>query len=443
MPHVTFIHPCIGRFQDTPIVKTWQMQPLVYALLSALTPPEWGRKLIDDRVEKIDYDIETDLVAISLETFTAKRGYQIAAKFRERGVPVVVGGYHPTFCPDEALEYADAICVGEGEGVWKQILEDTLAGKLKGIYQSRAPKFIDVKPDRSIFEGKRYLDLALVENGRGCCYECGFCSVSAFHNATYRRRPVEAVIEELKSLKNKQVFFVDDNIVSEFNAARELFSVLKQYKIQWVSQASLSIARDQKLLNEMVASGCVGLLVGFESLDQNNIEMIKKPANRVEQYSEDLKKLQKAGIKIYGSFVFGYPNDTPESFEKTLNFVKKHKMFMAAINHLVPFPGTPLYAELETNGQLPGEKWWLSDNYRFGQAPFITNGRLNNEQIVEHCNAIKKKFYSLGSIFMRGLDFRANCKSFKSAMAFIGLNLIMRREVSHKRGFPLGVRHPE
>ncbi|MHB9133228.1 MAG: B12-binding domain-containing radical SAM protein [Armatimonadota bacterium] len=440
MPRLTLIYPCIGRFPGDRYVRSWQMQPLAMAALAGMTPPEWEITFYDDRLEEIDYDTPADLVGISIETFTARRGYQIAAEFRKRQVPVVLGGYHATFCPDEALAHADAVCVGEAEGVWQSILADAAAGTLQRRYDGDGRRLLDgIQPDRRIFAEKPYFSLALVETGRGCPYRCDFCSISAFHQATYRRRPIPEIVEELRQLREKHVFFVDDNMIGDPQNARELFRALKPLGLQWVSQASINVAQDDELLRLMVESGCVGLLIGFESLNSDNLKKMGKRVNQTERYHAALARLRSAGVVIYGTFVFGYPHDTPALFAETVRFAREEKLFLAAFNHVVPFPGTPLYAELAESGQLRYPQWWLSEEYRFGQVPFHPQG-MSAEEIEQHCHAVRKGFYSGMSILQRSLDLRANCAGMRMMSAFYGLNFLLQREVAQKRGIPLGVR---
>lgn len=441
MPHVTFIYPCIGRFPDTTYVKSWQMQPLAIAVLSGLTPANWKRCLYDDRLEEIDYDQPTDLVAISSETYNARRAYQIAEEYRKRNVTIIMGGFHPTFCPEEALEHADAVCIGEAEGVWQDVLSDTLNGGLKRVYQGRSSETIKTIVDRNIFKGKSYLDIHLVEYGRGCKLKCKFCSITAFYKAAYRRRNVSDILTELKQLRGKYIFFVDDNIVANITELKELLREMMPLHINWVSQGSINMAWDDELLKMMVASGCIGVLIGFESLDDNNLGLMNKKINQTKKYSEAVEKLRRVGLRIYGTFIFGYPNDTDELMETTLQFSKKQKLFMAAFNHLVPFPGTELYQNIKEAEQLRFEKWWLNDTYRFGQLTYNPSGDFDAKEVEKGCIELRQKFYSLPSVFTRGIDFKANCKTLQSAKTFWGLNLLMRREIQQKYGLPLGVQN--
>ncbi len=440
MARVTFIYPSIGRFPDTRYVRSWQMQPLGIAVLAALTPLDWQKDFYDDRLEQIDYDKPTDLVAISIETYTARRGYQIAEEFHRRGVPVVMGGYHATFCTEEVLEHADAVCVGEAEGVWNDILEDKATGQLSRVYS--CPPSHDlrgVKPDRNIFRGKNYFKMALVETGRGCRFKCNFCSITAFHKATYRRRPIDEIIGELKQLKEKRVFFVDDNVIGDVENAKELFHALKPLGIQWMSQASVNVARDPALLDLMVESGCLGLLIGFESLNPDNLISMRKSINENVDYEKALRAMRERGILVYGTFMFGFPGDTPQLIRDTVQFAKNQKLFLAAFNHATPFPGTPLYDACDADRRLVYDRWWMSDEFAFGELPFEPECMTSSE-LEQCCHQARRDFYGLTSILHRSIDLKANCARFQTAAFFFGLNLLLHREVSQKRGIPLGLR---
>ena len=439
MPHVTLIYASLGRRRDGRFVRSWLQEPLCMGVLAALTPPAWQSTFIDDRHEAIDYDRPTDLVAISIETYSARRGYEIAARFREKGVPVVLGGYHPTLVPDEALQHGDAVCVGEAEAVWETILDDAAAGRLQGRYRGGADLSRNVLPDRRLFRGRPYLPLSLVETGRGCPYRCNFCSISAYFDATYRRRPIAHVLEDLETADHRDVFFVDDNLTGDVESARELFRAVRPLKRRWMTQTSLSSLDDRAFVSEMAKSGCMGVLVGFESLDEGNLKLMRKGVNRISQYRQALANLRDAGIFVYGTFVFGYPNDTPATVEQVVRFAIEERMMIAALNHLVPFPGTPLYRAYEAEKRLNHDRWWLSDGYVFGQVPFEPE-KMSAAETERHCLAARRRFYSLGSILRRSFDFRCNMATPSRAALYLWVNSMLRREVSEKRDIPLGHR---
>jgi radical SAM superfamily enzyme YgiQ (UPF0313 family) len=423
-------------------IRSWQMQPLAIAVLAGHTPRDWEISFFDDRMERIDYDRRADLVGISIEAYTARRGYQIAARFRSRGVPVVFGGYHATLRPEEALRHGDAVCAGDAEGAWPRILEDARRGRLGGIYRGEGRgELRGVVADRGLFRGKGYFPVALVETGRGCPYACEFCSVSAFNGATYRRRPTAEVIAELERLGERRVFFVDDNLVGERDSAAELFRALGPMGIRWVSQASIDVCRDPELLALMVKGGCAGLLVGFESLDPRNLAEMGKRVNRAPEYAAALATLRRAGIPVYGTFVFGYANDTPELIERTARFAIEQKLLLAGFNHITPFPGTRLWARVEAEGRQRHGDWWLSDGYRYGQVPFHPDSpSLDAAGVEEHCDRARRRFFGASAILRRAADLDANCRTPARAATFFAVNWLLRGEVSRKRGMPLGAR---
>ncbi|MBI2932013.1 MAG: B12-binding domain-containing radical SAM protein [Planctomycetes bacterium] len=436
---LTIIQPCMGRRIGEPYIRTWQMEPLAPAVLAALTPRDVETRFYDDRVESIPYDEPTDLVAITVETYTAKRAYQIASEYRRRGVPSVMGGFHATLASEEVSQYADSVVVGEAEEIWGQVLEDFQARRLQPLYRApRRPPLGGLKTDRSIFRGKRYLPLALVEAGRGCPYQCEFCAIQSYYSSTQTRRPIEEIVEEIRGLDKKAVFIVDDNIVSDIEEAKKLFKALIPLKIQWMSQASVKAAQDEECLRLMRASGCQGLLIGFETLNPRNLKLMRKSFNASQGgYDAALATLQKHGLRVYGTFIFGYDHDDEDALDQALGLSLRHDMFLAAFNHLLPFPGTPLYRRLKAEGRLLYDPWWLHPEYRFGMTPLIPKHR-TPEQVHELCRQGRAAFYGLRSILRRSLDFRANARGLFGWARFVAINLTMRRESVQRIGYPLG-----
>ena len=435
---ITFVRPNIHdqRSKDA-------MEPLVFAILKSITPPSIETVFYDERLEEIPYDEPTDLVAMTVETYTSRRAYQIANEFRQRGVPVVMGGYHPTFLPDEVLQFADVVVQGDAEGVWEQLLSDLRDGQLKRVYKKdQTDAYQGSCPDRSIFAGKKYANLGLVQYGRGCKFNCDFCSIRAFYGRDLRQRPVGEVVDEIKRLGRKHIFLVDDNIFVDIPKAKELFEALVPLNIQWTCQVSLDVTKDPELVDLMARSGCFSAVVGFESLNVQNLEQMNKKWNhRFGGYDKPIKVLQDAGVMLYGTFVFGYDNDTVDAFDEAVQFSIDNKFFLANFNPLTPTPKAPLMDRLREEGRLIHDKWWLDPNYRYGHATFHPRG-MTAEELTRGCYDARAKFYEYSSIYRRLWDRRTNLKTAYRSLFYTAANLVSRREIHSKQDLPLGAPTP-
>jgi radical SAM superfamily enzyme YgiQ (UPF0313 family) len=436
---LTLIYPSVGRKEGRPYVRAWQMQPLSMAVLAGLTPPDVEVRFYDDRLEAIPFDEPTDLVALSVETFTALRSYRIARRFRARGVPVVMGGFHVTLLPEEARQEADAIVVGDAEPVWRQLLDDARRRRLEPVYDGRGRRPLGgVKPRREVFAGKRYQNVTLVEFARGCNFKCDFCSITAFHGAAQGHRPAGEVAAEMAATGSRRFFIVDDNLVSQPAQARELCRALVPLGVRWVGQASIHIARDDALLDLMARSGCQGVLIGMESLDPANLRDMGKGWNLAEgSYAESLARFRKHGLAVYGTFVFGYDNDDAAAVRRSVAFAREQKLFLAAFNHLVPFPGTPLYRRLAAEGRLLTPKWWLDPDGRVGDVTFRPR-KVAPEELRALCLEAREEFFRWGSIAERVLDARANARSPLMLAVYLGLNVSAHFDVDLRQGLRLG-----
>jgi radical SAM superfamily enzyme YgiQ (UPF0313 family) len=436
---VTLIYPSVGRKEDTPYVRAWQMEPLSMALLASLMPPTVDVRFYDDRMETIPFDEPTDLVCISVETFTALRAYKIARQFRTRGVPVLMGGYHVTLLPEEASQEADAIVVGDAEPVWQQVLEDARRRRLQPVYDGRGQRALNnLRPRREVFAGKNYQNITLVEFARGCHFKCDFCSITAFHNAGQNHRPAHDVAREMAATGSRRFFIVDDNIVSQPAKVRELCRALIPLNVRWVGQASIHIAQDAELLDLMVQSGCQGILIGMESLDPGNLRDMGKSWNIASaSYAESLRRFRERGLAVYGTFVFGYDNDDRQVIQRSVDFAREHQLFLAAFNHLVPFPGTPLYRRLEREGRLLKPRWWLDPDSRVGDVSFRPK-KLEPEELEALCLDARRQFYAWASILQRLCDRRANLRNWLMLGVYMALNLEAHFDIDRRQGLRLG-----
>lgn len=436
---ITFILPAIGKKKGQRYLKSWKMEPLTVAVLNALVPPEWERAFFDDRIETVNYAAETDAVLLTVETYTARRAYAIAARFRERGVKVILGGYHVTLCPDEAARHADAIVVGNGDRVMREVLADLKAGALKARYDGGAC-ISYTAPDRSIYRDKmkKYLPISLVETGRGCYHNCEFCSIAGYYGGRYIHRSVEDIISEVRSCRHKLFFFVDDSIFSDRAFARALFTELKKEKIIWTTQITLDVARDEETLRLMKESGCALVLIGFESVMSDNLKQMNKGwTERLGERDELIERIHRAGIGIYASFVFGFDGDDRRSFDETLSFCRRHNFFVAAFNHLLIFPNTPTYRHFKEEGRLKSENWWLEEDYTFGKITF-TPKNISPELLRSYCRDYKKEFFRFPFILRRGAALMKRTHRPFMHFAFLATNLLLHFEVDRRVGIPIG-----
>lgn len=440
---ITLVKPNIGRLEHSLYVDEGRMEPLQLGVLAGLTPPDVDVALYDDRMESIPYDEPTDLVAITVETYTARRAYEISAEFRRRGVPVIMGGMQPTLIPDEVIPHADSIYIGDAEFLWSQVVDEARTGRLQAIY--RAPVGIPqpgTLTRRDLFEGKGYLPITLMQFSRGCRFACTFCAVSTFFDKTQYCRDVQEVVREIESQNRRLIFFVDDNILSNFEAAKALFRALIPLRIHWVSQGSIDMTQDRELMDLMVRSGCVGLVVGFESISTQSLRSMKKAPNFIggfRDYKPQLEMIRDYGLQLWAAFTLGHDHDTLDSIDRTLEFAMEHKFCFGAFNILVPYPHTPLYRTLQQQGRLLYDgTWWLHPEYRFNYAAFRPE-RMTPDELTEACFRARAAFNSLGSIVRRAFDFKTNMRSLYRFGIYVGYNPLFRKEVFKKHGMRFGL----
>ena len=438
---ITFILPAIGKKQGQRYIRTWQqMEPLTFSTLKAMTPDDVEVEVFDDRVEMIDFDTRTDLVAITAEIYTARRAFDIAGRFRAKGIPVLMGGYHTTICPDEVAEHADAILIGNAESVWGEIIEDFRRGEYKARYHGD-PSFTDILPDRSVFGGKKYSRVGVIESSRGCLFDCEFCAITAFHKGKFYKKPLDTLVRDFEAAKaaGKQVFFItDDNFVADQEHAIEVLKELARLKVRWTGQGSLTMARNPELLKRLRESGCTVMLIGYESLESKNLEQMNKSwTSRLGEIDDLTGTLHDGGLNIYATFVFGFDHDTPEIFGRTVDFALKHKFFFTAFNHLAPMPGTRLYKRLLDEGKILEDKWWLNHGARYGEVTFRPEC-MTAEALSEMCRQARKRFYTFPSILKRSFAAKKRNPDWLLYYYYWHLNLKMQQEVDEKMGLPLG-----
>jgi radical SAM superfamily enzyme YgiQ (UPF0313 family) len=330
--------------------------PLSLGYVAALTPDHWDVEVIDENFEEARFR-QCDLVGLTGFTAMANRAYQVARMFRERGVPVVMGGIHASMVPDEALRHVDAVVIGEAESVWAEVIADVEAGCLKQRYAGELTDLHGlVHPRRDLFSDKYLCDS--IQTARGCPNDCDFCSVSQFNGFAYRERPVDEVLDELATLKKKYLFIVDDNIVGsgsrKANRAIELTQgmVERGFNFAWYSHAALNVADHDDVLASFARSGCRLLFLGIEADDRTVLKSMNKKVNLKRDYQEVFRKIHDHGIGIHGSVIFGTDEDTPESLSRRFDFLLNSHIDVVQFCTLTPYPGTRLFDRLLEEGRL-------------------------------------------------------------------------------------------
>ncbi|MFH2006249.1 MAG: radical SAM protein [bacterium] len=330
--------------------------PLGLGYVAALTPEHWDVELIDENFELTTFR-ECDLVGLTGFTAMANRAYEVAQLFREKNIPVVMGGIHASMMPQEALKHVDAVVIGEAESVWAEVIADAEAGTLKREYSGTHTDLKGlVHPRRDLFSDKYFCDT--VQTARGCPNDCDFCSVSQFNGFAYRQRPVEEVLDEIETLKKNFLFIVDDNIAGTGSRMQERAIALARGMVErnlwrlWYGQAALNIADNEEVLRACNESGCILFLMGIEAEDPEVLRSMNKTVNIRRDYEETFGRIHKHHIGIHGSLIFGTDDDTVEMLQKRLDFAVESGIDVIQFCTLTPYPGTKLFDRMLAEGRL-------------------------------------------------------------------------------------------
>ena len=417
------------------------IKPLWVATLAAHTPSDVELTFHDDGLSPLDLANVSDtpnLVGISVNSKTASRAYAIADAYRERGVPVVLGGIHATALPEEALSHADAVVVGEAEWLWRDVVLDAKAGKLgrsrslihRAIYKhEKWPELVGLpRPRRELLSSYKYVPFDVVQTTRGCPFPCEFCSVSTYNGSSFRFRPVREVVAELEEV-GPRVLFGDDNVMIHTKYSHELFEAMVPLKKTWVAQASLAALHRVENIEVMARAGCRALFIGFESVDDDVVRAAGKRQNRPRKYTDIVRRLSDHGIAVWGSFIFGLDEDSGEAFDRTVDFCVESQLTMALFALLTPYPGTRLYKRLEAEGRLTRPRWWLTPDHDT-DAPFYKPLQMSREELRAGWVKAWRAMYSYGNIRRRydfGLD-----HSWIQNVAYWPINLMMHELAERK-----------
>lgn len=383
--------------------KTNYTPPLSLLMLAAVTPPEIEVVIIDERLEEINFDMRVDLVGISLVTRAAYQAYDIADRFRQRGVKVVLGGIHPTVLPEEALIHADSVVIGEGDGSWPQLLQDFHEGSMRKIYKANYSFPVETLPfprRELLRQPDLYLTTKVITATRGCPYNCTFCTVGTTLSKMYRKFPISKIIEEVESLPGNFVLFMDDNIGVDTKFAKELFSALKSLQIKWFGSISVNALEDTHLVKLIADSGCKVLEIGFESISSETLKLMgKHRTNNPDRYKLLIKRLHDHGIAIVGTFILGYDSDTPDTYKQLADFIGKTCIEMPSLNILIPYPGTSIYRQFEREGRILDKKWNLYDT-SVGNVLYRPKN-MTREEMIERFLSLEEKVFSYRSVLRR------------------------------------------
>jgi radical SAM superfamily enzyme YgiQ (UPF0313 family) len=392
--------------------------------VAALTPPEHEVRVVDEAVEEIPWDWRPDLAGITVQAPTAPYAYELADRFRRDGVPVVLGGIHVSLNPGEAASRANAVVLGEAEDNWPRLLADFRAGALAPSYRAVGLADLDASPEprRELLQAGHYRIPWVIQASKGCPFDCEFCSLRAYVGHHPRFRRVERVVEEIRRMPGDAVLFADDNLYAHRSWALELYRALAPLGKRWIAETTWHIAEDEEALELARASGCVGLFVGLDSINQQRW-MRKVPRAAVEErYAAAIRAIQRKGIAVVAAFVFGLDGDGPDVFERSLAVVREGGANLVNFSALVPYPGTPVFERLRQEGRITEWDWskYISPNVCF------TPKGMSARDLAEGTRWCQQQFYSLNNV-LRGAVQAGYRLGWAMGILSLKLNLAQRR----------------
>ena len=389
------------RYKGGMFKKSLRYQPLTLTTLAAYIPDELNVEvvLIDEGIQDIPDNIDADLIGMTVITGTANRAYELAKEFRNKNIPVVLGGPHVTLIPDEAIQHADAVCIGYAEETWPQLLIDFKNDCMKKIYKQKSGMELGrtAFAKRELFDKRNFLTQAVFEATRSCMHDCEFCVAPTAWGRKQYQRPIDWVIEDIKRVGQKKIIFIDLNIISDTNYAKELFRQLIPLNIKWFGLSTVLIAHDDELKELISRSGCKGLLLGLETISESNLKDVKKRFNDSVEYKSVISDLHHMGISIQGCFVFGLDHDTKDVFDSTVEFAIDAGIDLPRFAILTPFPGTPVYNRLQTQGRILSQDWELYD----GQHVVFQPRNMSVKELAEGHEKAWKDVYKWSAIGKR------------------------------------------
>ena len=383
--------------------------------LAAITPPEHTTDLLVEQYKPINYDDNYDIVGITCLTPTAIRVYEIADEFRRRGVKVVLGGYHPSALPEEAKQHADSVVIGEAEVIWPQLLKDIENDKILPFYRNVRPINPELIPPAKRSNKKNAFNVEAIQATRGCPTGCEFCAITNMEfRRVFRPRPLNDVIEEIKSIPCRSLIFYDNSLTINVEYTKSLFREMRDLNKTFICYGNVNIlGKDDELLKLASEAGCLVWHIGFDSISQQAMDNVGKTTNKVEEYAKAVKKIHDYNMGISGSFIFGFDEDTPDIFNRTLDATTEWEIDSIDFNTLRPLPGTPLFNRFEKEGRILTRAW---SKYIEGNVVFQPKN-MTVEELNQGVRGIIKEAYSYTAYMkriFRGLRF--GISTFKGIM---------------------------
>jgi radical SAM superfamily enzyme YgiQ (UPF0313 family) len=397
--NITLISPRMSLRPVDSEFKRVMAPSLALLTVAALTPPEHNVSFLDENVSSPAYDDSPDIVGISVNVDTSKRAYEIAEIYRRKRIPVVMGGIHPSANSDEAMQYADSVCIGPAEGVWKAILHDARNGTLKPSYSGfKAEDTATPIPRWDLINSSKYLYTNIVSTSRGCPFRCDFCYNSSSYVATkVVNRSIKEVIKEIEKLETRHVMFIDDNFIGSIPWTKKFLRAIAPLKLIWNAAVSSNVVHYTDLLDEMAAAGCQSLFIGFESINASSLARVNKMHNDVHSYDTLIDELHRREIMINASMVFGLDSDGKDVFSRTLDWLVKKRISTITAHILTPYPGTELFRRFREEGRLTTFDW---SRYNTSQVVFSPRN-MTEDELFEGYLWIYREFYSMKNILRR------------------------------------------
>jgi radical SAM superfamily enzyme YgiQ (UPF0313 family) len=431
------IHPVDNCFRDLNKELSVRLPPLGLGIIASLTPSDWEIEILDENFDDFVFK-PADFVGITAFSATVVRAYEIAAVYKEKGIPTVMGGIHASMMIDEALQNVDCVVVGEAESIWPTVIKDFESGNLQKVYRGELMDFHDRKwpvPRHDLFH-KNY-KFRIVQTTRGCPMKCHYCSVSLFNGYKYRQRPIDEIIDELKMLNHRYINFVDDNIIgygpAQEKRAIELFKRIidENIKIDWISHTSINIADNEELMTYAAKSGCRIVFIGFEVEKEEYLKDINKKINtqiKSSSYHEIIKKLNKHNIAVTGGFMVGFDFDTAKTVDDRRRFILKSGVNIMGASIITPFPGTVMHKQFMDEGRILKTNYphdWQYYNYR---EVVIKPKNMTVEELENGILSYWSSFFSIYNIIRSALIILFRSRNIDT-MLWVFLSCVRRRRV--------------